>query len=110
MQLTVIQKSKAYRQFTSYRRALPFYRGDLGDGLFLLKKFIKLGGRFDIGSDSQVSLKPLSEIQLLEYGQRLIINQEQFVLTRKINTQDTFYGRNVHLMVFLSIQLINRII
>ncbi|MCH2204915.1 MAG: formimidoylglutamate deiminase [Lentisphaerales bacterium] len=62
----------------------PSTEANLGDGLFPLKEFINLGGRFAIGSDSQVSLKPLSEIQLLEYGQRLITQSRSVCVTEEV--------------------------
>jgi formimidoylglutamate deiminase len=49
----------------------PTTEANLGDGLFPLRQFIDAGGRFGIGSDSQVSQSPVEELRWLEYGQRL---------------------------------------
>ncbi len=50
----------------------PTTEGNLGDGLFPLRDFLDVGGRFSIGSDSHVSVSPVEELRWLEYGQRLI--------------------------------------
>jgi formimidoylglutamate deiminase len=50
----------------------PTTEANLGDGLFPLAAFLSAGGRFGIGSDSQVSVAPGEELRLLEVGQRLL--------------------------------------
>ncbi len=50
----------------------PTTEANLGDGLFALGPFLEAGGRFGIGSDSQVSVSPVEELRWLEYGRRLI--------------------------------------
>jgi formimidoylglutamate deiminase len=50
----------------------PSTEGNLGDGLFPLRAFLAAGGRYGIGSDSQVSVSPVEELRWLEYGQRLV--------------------------------------
>lgn len=50
----------------------PTTEGNLGDGLFRFREFWELGGSWSIGTDSHVSLNPLEELRLLDYGQRLI--------------------------------------
>ncbi len=49
----------------------PSTEGNLGDGIFPLKEFQDLGGKWSIGTDSHVGLNPLEELRLLDYGQRL---------------------------------------
>jgi formimidoylglutamate deiminase len=49
----------------------PITEANLGDGVFPLPDFLTAGGRFGIGSDSNVALNPWEELRLLEYGQRL---------------------------------------
>ena len=49
----------------------PTTEANLGDGLFPATEFVALGGKFGIGSDSQICSNPARELQLLEYGQRL---------------------------------------
>lgn len=49
----------------------PTTEGNLGDGIFPLRRFQSKGGKWSIGTDSHVSLNPLEELRLLDYGQRL---------------------------------------
>ena len=50
----------------------PSTEADLGDGVFRLPDFLAAGGRWGIGSDSQVSRDPAEELRLLEYAQRMV--------------------------------------
>ncbi len=49
----------------------PSTEGNLGDGLFPLREYQSLNGKWSIGTDSHVSLNPFEELRLLDYGQRL---------------------------------------
>lgn len=44
---------------------------NLGDGLFDAARFLNLGGRLCVGSDSQSTVNPAEELRWLEYQQRL---------------------------------------
>jgi formimidoylglutamate deiminase len=59
----------------------PTTEGNLGDGFFPLVEYLKQGGRFSIGSDSQVSLCFRKELQLLDYGQRLLTQKRNVSCT-----------------------------
>jgi len=50
----------------------PITEANLGDGLFPAKAFVAAGGRYGVGSDSNVRIDLTEELRLLEYGQRLI--------------------------------------
>jgi len=50
----------------------PTTEGNLGDGIFPLRKYQELGGKWSIGTDSHVGINPLEELRLLDYGQRLV--------------------------------------
>lgn len=50
----------------------PTTEANLGDGLFPLSRYLKVDGRFGIGSDSNISISVVEELRWLEYGQRLI--------------------------------------
>jgi len=50
----------------------PITEANLGDGIFPVAEFLGEGGRFGIGSDSNVRIDAAAELQLLEYGQRLV--------------------------------------
>ena len=51
----------------------PITEANLGDGLFAAQVFADRGGRFGIGSDSNVLIDAAEELRLLEYGQRLAL-------------------------------------
>ena len=45
---------------------------NLGDGVFDAQRYLAANGRWGIGSDSNITVNPWSELRLLEYGQRLL--------------------------------------
>jgi formiminoglutamate deiminase len=49
----------------------PITEANLGDGIFPAQSFMERGGRFGVGSDSNVLIDAAEELRLLEYGQRL---------------------------------------
>nr|WP_272213904.1 formimidoylglutamate deiminase [Marinicella sp. W31]MDC2879851.1 formimidoylglutamate deiminase [Marinicella sp. W31] len=49
----------------------PVTEANLGDGIFPAERFLKNGGRFGIGSDSNVLIGLSDELRQLEYAQRL---------------------------------------
>ncbi|HEY0270720.1 MAG TPA: formimidoylglutamate deiminase [Sphingomonas sp.] len=50
----------------------PITEANLGDGLFPAAGFAAAGGRYGVGSDSNVLIDATEELRLLEYGQRLV--------------------------------------
>lgn len=58
----------------------PITEANLGDGVFPAIRFLEEGGRFGVGSDSNVLIDAAEELRLLEYGQRLT-RQARNVLT-----------------------------
>lgn len=53
----------------------PTTEANLGDGLFDMANWRSAGGRWGIGSDSHATVNAAEELQLLEYGQRLLMQQ-----------------------------------
>jgi formimidoylglutamate deiminase len=49
----------------------PITEANLGDGIFDGARYLAAGGRFGIGSDSNVRISLSEEIRMLEYSQRL---------------------------------------
>lgn len=49
----------------------PITEANLGDGIFDAPRFLDAGGRFGIGSDSNVRIALGEELRTMEYGQRL---------------------------------------
>jgi len=53
----------------------PSTEGNLGDGIFRMREYVQLGGRWCIGTDSHIGLNPLEEFRMIDYRQRLVSNQ-----------------------------------
>lgn len=53
----------------------PTTEANLGDGIPPLAAFQMAGGRFGIGSDSNVSISPFEELRWVEYAQRLTLGR-----------------------------------
>lgn len=49
----------------------PITEANLGDGIFPAVEWLAAGGRFGVGSDSNVLIDAIEELRLLDYGQRL---------------------------------------
>ena len=49
----------------------PVTEASLGDGIFRAREFLDAGGRFGVGTDSNVLVGVADELRQLEYGQRL---------------------------------------
>jgi formimidoylglutamate deiminase len=49
----------------------PITEANLGDGIFPAAAFLEQGGRFGVGSDSNVLIDGAEELRILEYSQRL---------------------------------------
>jgi formimidoylglutamate deiminase len=60
----------------------PTTEANLGDGLFPLPAFLHAGGRFGIGTDSNVATSPVEELRWLEYGQRLTARARNLAETK----------------------------
>jgi formimidoylglutamate deiminase len=52
----------------------PSTEGNLGDGIFRMKEYVKQGGHWSIGTDSHIGLNPLEEFRMIDYRQRLVTN------------------------------------
>lgn len=64
------------------------YKANLGDGFFDLRGWLEIGGRWSIGSDSNVTRSPIEELRLLEYSQRLSL-RERNVAARAAGADST---------------------
>ncbi|WP_019831166.1 formimidoylglutamate deiminase [Sphingomonas sp. PR090111-T3T-6A] len=67
----------------------PVTEANLGDGLFPAAAF---GGRFGVGSDSNVRIDAAEELRLLEYGQRLVRRQRNVLARDGVSTGRTLFG------------------
>lgn len=66
----------------------PSTEGNLGDGIFRMKEYVKQGGRWSIGTDSHIGINPLEEFRMIDYRQRLVTN-----------ARNTFDGDAAHYMI-----------
>jgi formimidoylglutamate deiminase len=53
----------------------PSTEGNLGDGIFRMKEFVRLSGNWTIGTDSHIGINPLEELRMIDYRQRLVTNK-----------------------------------
>ena len=59
----------------------PITEANLGDGAFAAPLFLQEGGRYGIGSDSNVLISVPEELRQLEYSQRLALRARNVVAT-----------------------------
>ena len=67
----------------------PITESNLGDGIFAGELFARCGGRFGIGSDSNVHVDLFDELKTLEYAQRLQ-NQRRAILADRDRSTGRF--------------------
>ena len=77
------KETKGIAQTGAHVVICPTTEGNLGDGLFPLKKFQAYGGKWSIGTDSHIGINPLEELRLLDYGQRLNSHQRNTYTSSK---------------------------
>ncbi|MBR0697715.1 formimidoylglutamate deiminase [Bradyrhizobium lablabi] len=59
----------------------PVTEANLGDGIFNAPPFCRAGGRFGVGSDSNVLIGAADELRQLEYSQRLALRARNVMAT-----------------------------
>jgi formimidoylglutamate deiminase len=69
----------------------PTTEANLGDGVFRLREYLDRSGAFGVGSDSHVTVDPVAELRLLEYGQRLTLHERNVV----VRGEDASSGRRL---------------
>ena len=73
----------------------PITEANLGDGIFPALEFDGAGGRFGIGSDSNVLIDATEELRLLEYGQRLTRQSRNVLVGSSRHTGYSLYANAV---------------
>jgi len=58
----------------------PCTEADLGDGIFEGDAYLRAGGRFGIGSDSNTTIDPFAELRQLEWSQRLALHRRNVLV------------------------------
>lgn len=69
----------------------PVTEANLGDGLFPMREFVRHGGRFGVGSDSNVLIDAAEELRVLEYGQRLALRGRNVVSPGELSSGRWLY-------------------
>lgn len=68
---TTPEETEALAESEAVAGLCPLTEASLGDGIFDGARYLANGGRFGIGSDSNIQIDPAAELRQLEYGQRL---------------------------------------
>jgi formiminoglutamate deiminase len=61
----------------------PVTEANLGDGIFPAREYIGRGGRFGVGTDSNILIDAASELRALEYSQRLETRSRNLLAPRE---------------------------
>lgn len=74
----------------------PITESNLGDGIFEGPVFLEAGGRFGVGSDSNVRIALAEELRTLEYSQRLRDKARNVLLIGEGSVGGSLYRRALH--------------
>jgi len=69
----------------------PLTEANLGDGIFPAAEYRQAGGRFAVGSDSNILIDAARELELLEYAQRLTHRGRNLL----VDAEDASTGRSL---------------
>lgn len=70
----------------------PITEANLGDGIFNGSQFLRAGGAFGIGTDSNVNIALCEELRMLEYSQRLRHRERNVMVVDEGSTGETLYA------------------
>ena len=73
----------------------PMTEANLGDGIFDAKGFISSGGKYGIGSDSNVRISLVEELRLLEYVQRLSRKARNLMTNKNGSVGSSLYNSSL---------------
>lgn len=73
----------------------PVTEANLGDGIFPLPPFLEQGGRYGVGSDSNVHISLAAELSLLEYSQRLACRVRNVVQSPGMSTGRALFQQSL---------------
>ncbi len=71
----------------------PITEANLGDGVFPAVDFTRAGGRFSIGTDSNVQIGVAEELRMLEYSQRLALRGRAVMADPERSTGRALFDR-----------------
>jgi formiminoglutamate deiminase len=61
----------------------PITEANLGDGIFPAQAYLAAGGRFGVGTDSNIAIDAAGELRALEYAQRLGLRSRNLLAERE---------------------------
>lgn len=70
----------------------PITESSLGDGIFNGTRFLEAGGRFGVGSDSNIRIALAEELRTLEYSQRLSERRRAVLATEDFSSGRRLYS------------------
>lgn len=79
-------ETKALAESGAVAGLCPITESSLGDGIFDGKAYLNFGGRFGVGSDSNVRISLSEELRTLEYSQRLRDHGRAVLATKDAST------------------------
>ncbi len=71
----------------------PITEANLGDGVFNAPLFLSAGGRYGVGSDSNILISVPEELRVLEYSQRLMLRARNVVAEPGGSTGRMLFGQ-----------------
>lgn len=71
----------------------PITEANLGDGIFSIRPFLEAGGRYGVGSDSNVLISVTGELRQLEYSARLGLRERNVIAEPNGSTGLNLYAR-----------------
>ena len=71
----------------------PITEANLGDGVFPAAEFTRAGGRFGVGTDSNVQIGVAEELRMLEYSQRLALRGRAVMADAQRSTGRALFER-----------------
>ncbi len=71
----------------------PLTEANLGDGVFPARDFVETGGRFGIGTDSNIQIGVADELRMLEYSQRLALRARGVMADASRSTGRALFDR-----------------
>ncbi|MBU1346857.1 MAG: formimidoylglutamate deiminase [Alphaproteobacteria bacterium] len=71
----------------------PLTEANLGDGIFPARDFVEGGGRFGIGTDSNIQIGVADELRMLEYSQRLALRARGVMADAERSTGRALFDR-----------------
>ena len=74
----------------------PVTEGNLGDGVFPTTDYVLGGGRFGIGTDSNVRISAADELRMLEYYQRITLKRRNRIAAEGASVGRTLFDGAAH--------------